>query len=503
MSVGVIFPVLALVIVTIAIGYLRPVLGLVLFAAFIAVTPSLPWQLGLGSLHVSALYLFSMLVGVAFGRVWRSRTDAKDRGPPITSTRCLAPICIGFPLVLVCSAAVALAGAAQAMPESALLHLSSLWPAILFLNPPGLARGIVATLVPLLGVAIFVVAVDVLRTRRAQDTVRRAIAVGACLAVAGPVLQYVTGLDLTVRPDRGSTQADGWVGFFQDPHSFAAYLVLALGLCLGMSAGMAAAGSYRKAAGLGGLALTVSVVLWRTNSRSGLIAGALTVVALVLMSVLIPHPSTHAQSSRSRRVWTAAAIVLALAVGVFALSASNSLRQGGSELVDLLGHEKAFRLLEPDADVWSLLKKRPLHWEKARVLIARRPLWGIDPGGFAGARVAVFDSNGRRVPPRRLRENAHNYYLQLAAEFGLPALFFFLALVGATLGYLVKGASRHPDHGARGLLLGVVAGQIGLLTLCLVAHPLLLAEIQGIYWLLSGLGVAVASQLGDAPPLIG
>ena len=44
--------------------------------------------------------------------------------------------------------------------------------------------------------------------------------------------------------------------------------------------------------------------------------------------------------------------------------------------------------------------------------------------------------------------------------------------------------------GSRGLLAGVFAGQAAVLVFMLVSHPLLLAELQAIFWTLTGLALA-------------
>ena len=101
------------------------------------------------------------------------------------------------------------------------------------------------------------------------------------------------------------------------------------------------------------------------------------------------------------------------------------------------------------------------------------------------------------IPAEFLLQNTHNYYLQLGAENGLPAMFAFVALVALTLATIARAAWRCTEPLQRGILSGIAAGQIGFLTFSLVSHPLLLAEMQAVYWSLAGLGVATAVYSPD------
>jgi O-antigen ligase len=80
-------------------------------------------------------------------------------------------------------------------------------------------------------------------------------------------------------------------------------------------------------------------------------------------------------------------------------------------------------------------------------------------------------------------ENAHNYYLQLAAEFGLPALFAFLLWLASVSTRAVRqGILGEEDDALARLRSGLAAGLGGVAALCLAGHPLLLPEIQATFW---------------------
>jgi O-antigen ligase len=90
-----------------------------------------------------------------------------------------------------------------------------------------------------------------------------------------------------------------------------------------------------------------------------------------------------------------------------------------------------------------------------------------------------------------LRENAHNNFLQIMAELGMPALALFLLANGAAL----RGASR--SIAPRGPSWGLQAGLAVFLLTCLAGHPLLVAGAAFPFWLALGLAAASAGPDGQ------
>ncbi|MBN2706273.1 MAG: hypothetical protein JXR89_07525, partial [Deltaproteobacteria bacterium] len=83
------------------------------------------------------------------------------------------------------------------------------------------------------------------------------------------------------------------------------------------------------------------------------------------------------------------------------------------------------------------------------------------------------------------KENAHNYFLQLAAEAGLPALACFLAILYAVFAGGVRKMRRSRASPAesglqKGFLLGIAAYLITMLS----GHPLLLSVQQFCFWMI-------------------
>jgi hypothetical protein len=137
------------------------------------------------------------------------------------------------------------------------------------------------------------------------------------------------------------------------------------------------------------------------------------------------------------------------------------------------------------------LKGRLAFWDAGVSMVAQRPLDGIGIGRVFKD-VSRYATNPEALP--RQQENAHNYFLQLAAEAGLPALVVLLAAWGAALRRAQADAGDGRLAGTERWAAGAAAaGLIGFAVTCLTGHSLLLREGQFVTW------VVVAVALG--PPL--
>src|SRR5262245_3678300 len=107
----------------------------------------------------------------------------------------------------------------------------------------------------------------------------------------------------------------------------------------------------------------------------------------------------------------------------------------------------------------------------AIALITAHPFAGVGPGNF-------YDESG-------LANNAHNNYLQIAAELGLPPLALFLVVSVSAL--RSAWASAQQSWPAWGLFLGLGA----YLVTCLAGHPLLVAGAAYPFWIALGLAASL------------
>jgi O-antigen ligase len=106
-------------------------------------------------------------------------------------------------------------------------------------------------------------------------------------------------------------------------------------------------------------------------------------------------------------------------------------------------------------------------------LTAGHPVFGVGPGRF-------WALSGHL-------ENAHNNFLQIAAELGVPGLVLFVCIIA----FAIREAWRRlgPPGPSRGLLAGLAA----FLLTCLAGHPLLVAGAAYPFWIALGLAASPAS----------
>ncbi len=491
------------VLLGLALGATRSILGLGIFVGFVAVAPSLPWQLGLENLAYPLFYSVGLIVGG-----WLSdRARGDDR-----QTESLARVAhLGVATVCVVTF-IALARNDPLRVGNLSAALADGVRDLALFNPRGLAGFTQAALVPIIGMLLFLMALRGLRDGPARDLFERAFMAGAMLTAASPVVQLLL-LDPTVRPDKNLDRAEGIVGFFQDPHSFAAYLVLAIGLLLGIAAERRLGASQlqrRRAL----LAAAAAVILWvellYTNSRSGLLASAVCVFTFVTAYWALAPEEQVVRARRLKIAGALAATVLLIAAAAFfSLPVRGALYQG----LSTIGNQRMWAVLDPEGPADPLMARRVTLWRKGVELTLHHPLWGVGPQGFVDtgfdtpALAPLLEKYARDHSQGETRfalqelpeENAHNYYIQYAAEFGVPALLALLTLLGMVAVVTSRGIARRGSKG-RALLAGVAAGQAGFLAIGLLSHPLLLAEMQGLFWSTAAFGIAVALEPDDAGP---
>lgn len=130
--------------------------------------------------------------------------------------------------------------------------------------------------------------------------------------------------------------------------------------------------------------------------------------------------------------------------------------------------------------------------ETALRMFATRPIFGVGIGGF-------YLLSRRFLAPELgweyALENAHNYFLQIAAELGIVGLALFVWLLVAAWRLIWNAHSRKDP-----LIIGVAAGLAAFLITCLTGHPLVVHEVAYPLWMTLGLGVALAQPYARATP---
>ncbi|PSL56158.1 O-antigen ligase-like membrane protein [Saccharothrix carnea] len=220
------------------------------------------------------------------------------------------------------------------------------------------------------------------------DVVSREVPIRAVLAatVAGAVLAAVGALHGMVT--EGQTRA---AGPLEDPNDLAYFLVAALPLLL----------ATRRRVLPAAAAVVLVAGAAATFSRGGALA-LTAAVAWLLARRALP--------------------LKALAGGVAALAVL------GVAAVLLAGPELDRALREKSHVAGTNVDTRELRWQAAARMVADHPALGVGPGGFRAGYPAA--SNNAEIDEQT--PVAHNMYLEVAAELGVPGFALFAALLALT-----------------------------------------------------------------------
>ncbi len=210
--------------------------------------------------------------------------------------------------------------------------------------------------------------------------------------------------------------------------------------------------------------------------------------------------------TQSRGAWMAAAAVLVVLPLLRWRWGWSALLLAGGIAVYLVSHIGIRPLLEIAASGSSIsgVDGRLEIWSRAIYMIQDFPFTGIGMGSFAGVADALypfFQYSPGSIP------HAHNLFLQVAVDLGIPGLIAWLALLITTLALAWQvyrlGRSRK-DHWAAGVGAGLLCSQLAMLV-----HGMTDAVVWGmirpapLVWAIWGLAVTAWSIFvgphSDAP----
>lgn len=286
------------------------------------------------------------------------------------------------------------------------------------------------------------VLIDVAAREVSVRTLMVAAVAGAVVAGAGALQSLLLA---------GATRATGPL---QDPNDLAVALVVAVPLLVGVL-------PARPSPGIRVLAAVAAVVLVAgaaaTFSRGGALALTAAVVWLLARQVL------------PMRVLAGALAGIAAVVAVAAQLAWPELSRALQE--------KTF-IAESNVDT------RELRWQAAARMLAEHPVLGVGPGGFRGE-YAAASHNAELAEQTPV---AHNMFLEVAAELGLPAFCAFTGLV--VLAFVAAERVLRAGRDRRAM----VAVQAALLAVA-VGATFLSEQYYLPLWLLTALSVAAESHM--------
>lgn len=258
--------------------------------------------------------------------------------------------------------------------------------------------------------------------------------------------------------DLGSTIR--WNVHYADFNAAGSYFAMTTLLAIAV-----AAGSRRRATAIACAAI-LAVALWLTGSRAAYLAAVIALAAAVVL---------RRMATPGRRRSVTAAVVAASAIA-FAVVVATLAPHRGNQQSSLTAADVRIELARASAR-----------------MIASHPVFGIGLGEFY-QRSGEFSSPELLATfPVAVHENAHNNFLQVTAELGLPGGALFVWLVAAAL--LVFARPAIVSQSAFALF---TAGAIGAFVVTwLGGHPLLIPEPAYVFWIL--LGVAASGGAGAEP----
>jgi len=271
------------------------------------------------------------------------------------------------------------------------------------------------------------------------------------------------------------------IGFFGDHQLYGSCLMALLPVAAAVAVSEKAPGRQlfaRCATVLAAAGLLIS------HSRSAWIGGAVALTLLVVVSVL--QLVRRQRSSAHVKVAEVAvpAVLLVMAVGFFLYLWPHS--------STVLGRATTLNQVSTDF-TWGT---RQATWAGAQKMIAQSPWTGKGLGGsvylmnnYAGVGLPL---DTLHIRPS-LGEQAHNLYLQTAADMGIPGLLVFLSIPATLLFFGVRRVMHMDDGIRKTLLLGAMAATVGVLVDAIASPSWQVGTVSMFMWLLLGI-VATCMQ---------
>jgi O-antigen ligase len=328
-------------------------------------------------------------------------------------------------------------------------------------------------LATILAYVVFLLAAwSTVRGQRRQTLFLLSVAAGATLVATYAVIQRA-GLD----PIWQTLPYDRVFSTIGQANALAAYLVLAVPLVLGLSAGR----PWTAKLAVASVIALLLVALAFTLSRGGYLG-------IAAVATVLPIAAWPRRQSLLDRGRLSVAAVVGLVALVLMLSVPN-VREAAERVT-------ARALLTTDLSEGSIRNHLDL-WTVGIALAADHPIIGTGQDTY----VLLFgDYRDRVLSPERATimssvrpESPHNVYLATAGGAGLPTLAAYIAIVGAVIGRILRVVRTAEEP--RAWLIG--AGLLAAIAGHLVTDGFMTAETTGsvLFWLVLGVGAAHASTI--------
>jgi O-antigen ligase len=412
-----------------------PHVGLLALAAFVP----------LGHLFEAGLRLYPFRVTeaavLAFFAGWLVRARPDRDGPRLPSTA------VWLLAWVVCASVAAQVWIASRVPGELPENLQVLYQAY-YLIPDRIGFGSAAMLLE--GLGLMAATVALLRDRpQLAVTLPVVMTTSAVVAAASSVL-LTKGIAFPQILEEQARLVVRTSAHVPDPNAAASYF----GMMLFVALGMAMRRPRHILWVLAALAEIVGLAL--AASRTGVAAVA---VGLVMIALCW---STAAWRPRTKAWAVAVTLAIVLAAGLV----------------------RAWTLR---ADPGAVFRQQ--FFATSLRMIADRPLTGVGIGRYYDQSTLYASPEISWIYPF---ENAHNFFLQVAGDIGLPGLVLLMAIVGS-IGFDAARAIGHRPRDMR--LVGCGAAAVTMIVTWLSGHPLLQREVAFSFWIVLGLLAALAGSV--------
>jgi O-antigen ligase len=312
----------------------------------------------------------------------------------------------------------------------------------------------------------FFIARGLVREREDVDAVLRVI---AWVTILVALLTWAEGI---ARGDRGSIEASRVPGLMRQANQMAAFLVY-YGVLL-LALGLRERRIRSMALYVGGFLVAARAMLF-TFSRSAYLAmgGGAALVVLLHSPILMVAGAG------------AGAVAVVAKPSLIPSSIRDRLGETTNEGAGLEGES---RTLDKSSAYRLIL------WRAAFKMIRERPLTGVGLGRFSQVVGSYTEVTLSKEDPN----DAHNAYILIAAENGLPALFLVLLVLVALATTAARVYFRHRYRVDRTVALAFLGTWVGLVVSCMLGSRFGDECLIAYFWILSAL-LAVTARMPAVP----
>jgi O-antigen ligase len=412
-----------------------PHIGLLALAAFVP----------LGHLSEAGLRLYPFRLTeaavLAFFAGWLVRGQPDRDGPRVPSTPAW------LLALVVCASVVAQMWIASREPGELPENLQVLYQAY-YLIPDRIGFGSAALLLE--GLGLMAATVALLRVRPQLAVTLPGVMTASAIVATGSSVLLAKGFAFPQILEEHARVVVRTSAHVPDPNAAASYFGMMLFVALGMAARRPGQILWLVAA----MAEVVGLVLAASRTGAAAVAGGFVLFALCWWTA----------AWRPRRKAWAMAIALTIVVAG--------------------GVARAW-MLRTDTGATS----RQQFLATSYRMITDRPWTGVGIGRYYDQSMLYASPDISWIYPF---ENAHNFFLQIAGEIGIPGLVLIIAIVGSIGFDAARGIARSPTDMR---LIGCAVGTLTMIATWLSGHPLLLPEVAFSFWILLGLLAALAGSV--------